>query len=250
MAMSPAGVASRAEPSEDTAVMTIRPAPGHSPADPAAASCDTGPDPMLDHLVYATPDLDATIAEFRAATGLEPAPGGRHVGLGTRNVLVGLGPTAYLEIVGPDAGTPPQPGRQMPFGIADLPEPRLTTWAVHPPDIARAAAASARAGADLGPVVSMSRERPDGVRLDWRLATTHPAPLHGVTPFLIDWETSPHPAAGDLPRAGLLSLRGFHPDPRAVTAVLRAIGVRLAVDAGPAGLVAVLDTPAGPVQLS
>ena len=225
--------------------MTIRPAPDDSPAAAAGAA----PDPMLDHLVYATPDLDATIAEFRAVTGLDPAPGGRHVGLGTRNLLVGLGATSYLEIIGPDAGRPPEPGRQMPFGIAELRAPRLVAWAVHPVDIEAAAVGSARAGAELGPILPMGRERPDGIRLAWRLATVFPPPLDGVTPFLIDWGGSPHPAAGELPLAALRSLRGTHPDPAAVTAVLDAVGARLDVAAGPAGLVAVLATPAGPVEL-
>jgi hypothetical protein len=45
----------------------------------------------LDHLVLATPDLAATVAHFTERTGVEPAPGGAHVGLGTRNHLVSLG---------------------------------------------------------------------------------------------------------------------------------------------------------------
>jgi hypothetical protein len=219
-----------------------------------ALATDPSPLPveaLLDHLVYATPDLAATVAEFRAATGLDPAPGGRHVGRGTRNMLVGLGPTSYLEIIGPDVELAPDSGQQMPFGIADLDRPRLVTWAVRPVDIETAAAASARAGADLGAIAPMGRDRPDGVRLSWRLATTQPAPFGGVTPFLIDWGTSPHPASDHgLPRATLLSLRGSHPDPAAVSAVLDAVGVQLPVEAGPAGLVAVLDTPAGPIELS
>jgi hypothetical protein len=207
-------------------------------------------EPRLDHLVYATPNLAATVTEFRAATGLDPAPGGRHVGRGTRNLLVGLGPSSYLEIIGPDDELAPEPGQQMPFGIADLEAPRLLTWAVHPVDLEAAVAASAGAGADLGAIAAMGRDRPDGVRLAWRLATTYPAPFGGVTPFLIDWGTGPHPTAADLPNARLFSLRGMHPDPAVVTPVLDAIGVHLPVDAGPAGLVAVIDTPAGAVELS
>ncbi|MFD8740899.1 VOC family protein, partial [Streptomyces sp. NPDC059618] len=44
----------------------------------------------FDHIVLATPDLAATVAEFTRRTGVVPAPGGVHVGLGTRNHLVGL----------------------------------------------------------------------------------------------------------------------------------------------------------------
>lgn len=136
----------------------------------------------------------------------------------------------------------------MPFGLATLSRPRLVTWAVHPTDIQDAAAASAAAGADLGDVGPMSRRTPEGALLRWRLASTHPAPLHGVTPFLIDWGATPHPAPAR-PRLGLRGLRATHPDPLAVAAVLDALGVRLAVAPGPPGLTALLDTPRGPVVL-
>ena len=49
-------------------------------------------------------------------------------------MLVGLGPTAYLEIIGLDPEHPADPGNGPPFGVADLTAPRLLTWAVHPPD--------------------------------------------------------------------------------------------------------------------
>jgi hypothetical protein len=211
------------------------------------ATDGAGPvEPSLDHLVYATPDVDSAVREFAAATGVEPAEGGRHLGRGTRNVLVGFGPAAYLEIIGPDLDHPATP---MLFGLDDLDRPRLVTWAVHPPDIAAAAAASAAAGADLGPIAPMSRRTPAGALLEWRLAAPHPAPLDGVTPFLIDWGATPHPAAA-LPRLGLRGLRATHPDPAAVRAVLDALGVRLDVATGPPGLAAVLDTPRGTVVLS
>jgi hypothetical protein len=209
------------------------------------------PDPALDHLVYAVPDLAAAAAAFTAATGVAPAPGGRHLGRGTRNLLVGLGPARYLEIIGPDPEHPAEPDASVPFGVDALTAPRLTTWAVHPVDIEAAARASAAAGADLGGIGPLSRRTPDGALLEWRLAAPHPAPFDGVTPFLIDWGTTAHPAAAPgLPAVSLRGLRATHPDPGAVTAVLDALGVRLAVTAGPPGLAALLDSPDGPVVLS
>ena len=217
---------------------------------------DTAVEPTLDHLVYATPDLARSVAEFRDATGVEPAAGGRHLGRGTRNYLVGLAhpdgaaSNSYLEIIGPDPEHPPESGVVPPFGVADLREPRLVTWAVHPGDVTEAARATAAAGADLGPVLPMSRRTPDGRLLQWRLATSWPAPLDGIVPFLIDWGDTPHPASDpDLPSVILDSLVGTHPNPPAVQAVLGSLGVRLQLDAGPVGLTAVLRTPRGAVQL-
>jgi hypothetical protein len=204
-------------------------------------------EPSLDHLVYATVDLERTVAEFTEITGVPPVPGGRHLGRGSRNYLVGFGATSYLEIIGPDPENPADEGRSVPFGIDALTAPKLTGWAVHPADIDRAAAASAAAGADLGEVGSMSRRTPDGALLQWRIAAADPAPLGGITPFLIDWGETPHPAAES--GLTLLGLRATHPDPEAVGAVLDALGVRLPVASGDPRLTAVLETPNGRVRL-
>jgi hypothetical protein len=120
---------------------------------------------------------------------------------------------------------------------------------VRPSHLHRPAEASAAAGADLGPIWPMSRRTPAGALLEWRLALAHPAPLDGVTPFLIDWGATPHPAPA-LPRLELLGLRATHPDPEGVSAVLEALGVRLPVQHGAPGLAALLDTPLGPAVLT
>ncbi|OJY48156.1 VOC family protein [Pseudonocardia sp. 73-21] len=208
-------------------------------------------DPQLDHLVYAVPDLAAAVSAFAAATGVHPVAGGRHLGRGTRNVLVGFGGSAYLEIIGPDVELPADDDATVPFGVDTLTAPKLVTWAVHPPDIEAAARASAAAGADLGPIGPLSRRTPDGDLLEWRLASTVPAPLDGITPFLIDWGTTAHPAtAPGLPALTLVELTATHPDPDAVPAVLRALDVHLPVGPGPAALTARLDTPRGPFVLT
>lgn len=207
-------------------------------------------EPLLDHLVYAVPDLAAAVVAFTAASGVEPAEGGRHLGFGTRNFLVGLGPTSYLEIIGPDHENPAEAGMPMPFGIDTRTPPRLVTWLAQVSDLETATTASAAAGADLGAIRPMSRRTPAGELLEWRLATRFPAPFDGITPALIDWGATRHPAA--LPALPSLALQGLlarHPDAGGVTAVLDALGLQLAVDTGPAALAALIDTPRGPVVL-
>ena len=207
-------------------------------------------EPTLDHLVYAVPDLAVAVRDFEQRTGLRPVEGGRHLGRGTRNYLLRLGPTSYLEIIGPDPIHPVAAGVAMPFGLEQLTEPRLLTWAVHPPDFGAAVRASAAAGADLGAATAMSRRTPAGVLLEWQLASVVPLPFGGVTPFLIDWGHSSHPAADpQLPQATLLALSGKHPYTAAVGKVLTALNVSLPLASGPAGLVAVLETPKGAVDL-
>jgi len=208
-------------------------------------------EPLLDHLVYATPDLAATVADFTRDTGVTPAEGGRHLGRGTRNFLVSLGPERYLEIIGPDLENAVAAGVGLPFGVEELDRPRLLTFAVHPVDIEAACAVTARAGADLGPPLAMSRRTPSGELLSWRLASAVPLPFGGVTPFLIDWGQTPHPAAAAaLPTLVLAGFSATHPDPDAVQRVLIALGLFLPVGAGPPSLTAVLDTPNGEYILS
>jgi hypothetical protein len=52
----------------------------------------------IDHVIYATGDLDAAAARVERELGLVARAGGRHVGLGTHNRIVPLG-GGYLELL-------------------------------------------------------------------------------------------------------------------------------------------------------
>ncbi|MGV9555733.1 VOC family protein [Streptomyces sp. NPDC003401] len=200
----------------------------------------------LDHLVLATRDLAGTVAEFARRTGVTPAPGGVHLGLGTRNHLVGLGGRAYLEIIGPDPAQPAPRGPR-PFGVDGLDSPRLLTWAISPPDLDAAVESVRRRGYDPGEIRGMSRRRPDGTLLEWRLTdggTPHPS---GLVPFLIDWGGTAHPSASGLPVTPLLELTATAPDPGEVRALLTALGTGLVLREGPPGFSCTVATPNGPV---
>lgn len=200
----------------------------------------------LDHLVLATPDLAATVAEFTRRTGVAPAPGGAHVGRGTRNFLVSLGGASYLEIIGPDPEQS-EPDGPRPFDVDEVAAARTVTWAISPPDLDAAVATARARGYDPGDVRPMSRRRPDGTLLEWRLTdgdTQHPS---GLVPFLIDWGTSVHPTATGLPVTPLLRLSATAPDPGALRPLLAAVGAELAVAEGPVGLSFTVRTPRGPV---
>lgn len=144
---------------------------------------------MLDHLVLATPDLEATSAEVASVTGVTPSVGGPHVGRGTRNELCSFGDGTYLEIIGPDPSQP-EPEQPAPFGMDRLAGPGIVTWCAKATDLG-ALVARARA-ADLamtGPE-AMQRQAPEGL-LSWELALPAFDIEGGIVPFFIDWAASP-----------------------------------------------------------
>lgn len=209
---------------------------------------------MLDHLVYAVPDLEHGVLDIAERMGVEPTAGGRHPDWGTANALVGLGGQRYLEIIGPDPGATHRGSRPRPFGIDDLDAPRLVTWAAHVTDLDARVQAARAAGYNPGDIVDMSRTRPTGERLAWRLtvrASDAGLPSDGVIPFLIEWGTSAHPTESLTPACTLVNLSATHPHPHHVRGALEALGVALVVEEDDEpSLCAELTTPAGTILLS
>jgi hypothetical protein len=183
----------------------------------------------LDHLVYATPDLDASAEALAERFGTVPVPGGAHPGRGTRNALIGLGIGVYLEIIGPDPAQPDPEGAR-PFLIDDLTDAQLVTWAYRHPDPEAMRDAIERRFRDalpdgdvrLGSVSAMSRARPDGSMLRWRLSDPRALPLGGIVPFVIHWGTTPHPSTALPNECKLLELIVTHPEADTLRPVLDA----------------------------
>lgn len=203
---------------------------------------------QLDHLIYAARDLDAAVAELESRLGVRPSPGGRHPGIATRNYLLSLSDTYYLEIIGPDPEQP-APDFPRPFGIDDLEAPRLVTWAIKESDLEGRIAAAKEAGYDPGQVMPLSRQSPTGL-LEWRLTMRQERGADGLVPFLIDWRATPNPALSSAEGCSLVELRSEHPDPEEARRLLAALGVELDVSPGDeAAMIAVLATPNGRVEL-
>jgi len=203
----------------------------------------------LDHLVYATPDLNLGIETIEKVLGVRATPGGQHPGLGTRNALVALGPSSYLEIIGPDPEQPKPAGRRR-FGIDELKAPRIVRWVAKSNQLETVAATAAQKGVKLGPVVPGSRRRPDGVVLSWRYTDPNVVEADGLIPFFIDWGTSPHPSATAARGATLVSVRAEHPDAERTQKMLDALGLDLRVQKGAApAIIATIDSLRGRVEL-
>ena len=203
----------------------------------------------IDHLVYATSDLNRGIDEIEKILGVRATAGGQHPGRGTRNALIALGPTSYLEIIALDPEQPP-PEEPRPFGLDGLKESRLVAWFVKARDLATLRDDAVRNGVPLGKVRSGSRRRPDGVQLSWQFTDPWSPVGDGIVPLFIDWGDSPHPAHTSAKGATLVSLRAQHPDVQGVRKMLDHLGIDLSVERGQSpALIAVIEGPRGRVEL-
>ena len=203
---------------------------------------------QLDHIVIATPDLPALVAEFHARTGVHAVAGGQHAGRGTANYLVGLGKGRYIELIGPDPAQD-DPPEARPLRVDEVTGTTVVGWATRPGDIDARVQSARDAGYDPGDPSPMDRRTPDGDVLEWRL-TPPSGGLGGTVPFLIDWQDSTHPSEG-LASVTLLSLELTHPDPEAVRAALDAVdSLELVAEifTGNIGLAITLETPNGEVR--
>jgi hypothetical protein len=205
---------------------------------------------MLDHLVYAAPELERAVDEIERKVGVRPAFGGTHAGGLTHNALLSLGAGRYLEIIAPVPGSEAPTGA-LPFGLETLKQPRLVTWAVALDDVEGPGEAARAAGYDPGERMVGGRDLPDGSRLTWQLTVRAEPAGDGIVPFLIRWLSEPHPSATAPKGCQFVTLRAEHPEPERVLGMLRALDVELSVSDGRTPrLIATLETPNGRVELS
>ena len=200
----------------------------------------------IDHLIVTAPDLGSGLELVRDALGVEPQAGGKHVAMGTHNLVLRLGGSLYLEVISADPEAP-SPGRPRWFELDDGGPPRLAGWAARTDHIQTTAKAASE---PLGTVTEMTRGD-----LNWLITIPDDGklPLGGAAPGLIEWHATPHPAARmrDV-GCSLAALEVSHPDPRRVSALLESLAFRdhVAISIGerPA-VVAHFQTPSGPRSL-
>lgn len=212
----------------------------------------------VDHLVIGADTLEQGAQWCERVLGATPAPGGKHLLMGTHNRLLAIAsaafPKAYLEIIAIDPDAPP-PSRVRWFGLdepatqARLRErPRLLHLVARSTRLDATLAALAALGIDAGQAVAAERGSPNGL-FRWRIAGRADGRLlfGGALPTLIEWQGM-HPT-DHLP-ASPMALRSLQlgglPDP--VAAALSLQG--LPCSAQGVALRAAFDTPRGLVQLS
>jgi hypothetical protein len=180
----------------------------------------------IDHIVIGARTLEEGAAYVEAHLGARPVPGGRHEGIGTHNMLLGLGKDRYLEVIAPDPAQP-DPPHPRPFDLDDPgtrlmleAEPRLLAWVARTPALE---AVVTRLGTHhAGEIRPWSRGK-----LSWRMAMPpQNQDMSNLIPSLIQWDDGKG-AAPTLADSGirLVALEAEHPDPDTVRNALAGRGL-------------------------
>lgn len=184
----------------------------------------------IDHIVIGARTLEEGAAFVRSHLGADPVAGGVHEGVGTHNMLLGLGTECYLEVIAPDPAQP-EPPHPRPFDL-DEPAmrqmleagPRLIAYVARTPVLDAVAARLGPGG--MGEVRSMRRGD-----LSWRMAfPPQRQDMDNLVPALIQWDAGAS-AATRLTDSGcrLVALEGEHPEAEAVRQALARRGLEEAL---------------------
>lgn len=212
----------------------------------------------LDHLVVAAHSLEQGAHWCERVLGVAPAPGGRHVAMGTHNRLLAIAGAAfaqaYLEIIAIDPDAAP-PSRPRWFGLDDAAlqarlrdGPRLLHWVARCDRLDATLAALSAQGVDAGAAVAAERAGAHGT-YRWRIAGRADGRLlcGGALPTLIEWQDM-HPTDHLPPSPVALQSLALGGIDDAVAANLGLQGVMRTAHGE--ALRARFDTPRGAVQLS
>jgi len=157
----------------------------------------------IDHIVLAVPNLNDAIKYFKEQLNVTPFMGGKHVGQGTHNALLGLGDPSqklYLELLAIDPEDH-STYETYPMGITkNLSSPYLSSWCLRCTnrDIESINEEMKKISEEFqhGEVRKMQRKTTSGEILSWKIAINHETILvsKGQIPFLIQWDNlADHP---------------------------------------------------------
>ncbi len=198
----------------------------------------------VDHLILGVADLDRGCREFQNLTGVQPRPGGRHPGAGTRNALVSLGERTYLEIMAPDPEATTGSSKTRLGAFASL---TPVGWAIGTTTIAQAAERLRDVGFETGTPGQGSRIQPEGLVLRWTsLSVRLPNTRH--SPFLIEWDRDTrHPASTSPAGCRLAALMIQESQPTALATLVEQLALDVSVLRGAPAMRIALICPKGRV---
>jgi len=150
----------------------------------------------IDHLVYCVLDLDSAIEQLYDEIGVRAIVGGRHLNQGTKNALINLGDTAYLELLAIDESNKQVAGPRW-MGIDLITKPKITRWAIHSDNLEKDSEILKSFDSTLGEIIGGEREKESGEFLRWKMIKPLAKLEVDILPFMIDWsESDAHPTEG------------------------------------------------------
>jgi hypothetical protein len=147
---------------------------------------------VLDHVLIAVGDLDAASERLWREHGLACAAGGHHLDMGTANRLVPLG-SAYLEliVVESDADDLPNPYFRDRVRAVRETGPRPFAYVLRGSDDGDFDTTARELGQQP---ISISRSRPNGSPLTYRMLDMFEALQDATVPGVIEWQPGDNPS--------------------------------------------------------
>ena len=180
----------------------------------------------IDHLVWYSSDLAEGERTFAERMDCQPDYGGVHPGEATRNALLSLSDSTYVEILGRD---PVQPESNLDQELRALTGSGLYHWAAGGFDLVELRQKEITAGLCSSDLVTGGRKLPNGNWLGWKLFGVRNHGFGALVPFFIDWMDSEHPAR-TAPRGGsFVKMDVFSPEPQKLGDIYRILGLDIAV---------------------
>ncbi len=204
---------------------------------------------IIDHFMWAAIDLESASAEFENLTGVRPVFGGVHHGFGTHNALVSMANGSYMEVLALDSDQNVE--NPIVNEIKSLGSPEILAFHVQSKDLESIASILESMNIKYTGPLDLSRERPDGEILRWRLLFPESPLFKHALPIFIDWMEAPHPSLSAPAGCELLHLEVGHPNATELRALYQKLNVQVEViQAEKAYAKAILNSPKGLVTLS
>jgi hypothetical protein len=158
--------------------------------------------PPLDHVTVAGADLRRMQAAL-AAIGIETVYGGAHNDGATEMALASFPDGSYLELIAGQTNAAPHVVENHAWARFLTGNAGPCAWAVCTTDLDSELRRLHSTGIELSAPAANGRQRPDGVRLEWKTATSGAGPAGSFFPFLIqdltprEWRAFPQGAPGN-----------------------------------------------------
>ena len=203
----------------------------------------------IDHIMWATPELESGCNEFEKLTGIRPVFGGKHPGFGTHNALASLDNDRYIEILSLD----PEQTSAHPIAkqIGQYKQSAIFAFHIKRQELEDVAVIYRNAGIECPEPVHLERQRPDGEVLKWRLLIPAPSIFGRAIPIFIDWMDAAHPARSAPAGCELNNFEVGYPDNIELEKLYEKLEVGIPVHHSDEAIAtATLTTPKGEVTLS